>query len=140
MFDPRLGERRRIDDTPAHGALTAPPQAVLDGWRGVVQSISSDRDGGLPRRPKLSILVSGAELQPQARRGLGYRKALTKVVGSALIVGSTQYPGRVAQLVEQGIENPRVGGSIPSPATIEFQTACSDAGRFLLPITQLSPP
>jgi hypothetical protein len=26
--------------------------------------------------------------------------------------------GRVAQLVEQGIENPRVGGSIPSPATI----------------------
>src|SRR5690606_30255145 len=27
--------------------------------------------------------------------------------------------GRVAQLVEQGIENPRVGGSIPSPATIE---------------------
>ena len=25
--------------------------------------------------------------------------------------------GRVAQLVEQGIENPRVGGSIPSPAT-----------------------
>ena len=26
--------------------------------------------------------------------------------------------GRVAQLVEQGIENPRVGGSIPSPATM----------------------
>ena len=25
--------------------------------------------------------------------------------------------GRVAQLVEQGTENPRVGGSIPSPAT-----------------------
>ena len=29
-----------------------------------------------------------------------------------------RFPGRVAQLVEQGIENPRVGGSIPSPATI----------------------
>jgi hypothetical protein len=28
--------------------------------------------------------------------------------------------GRVAQLVEQGIENPRVGGSIPSPATTAF--------------------
>ena len=28
--------------------------------------------------------------------------------------------GRVAQLVEQGIENPRVGGSIPSPATTKF--------------------
>jgi hypothetical protein len=26
--------------------------------------------------------------------------------------------GQVAQLVEQGIENPRVGGSIPSLATI----------------------
>ena len=25
---------------------------------------------------------------------------------------------QIAQLVEQGIENPRVGGSIPSPATI----------------------
>ena len=25
--------------------------------------------------------------------------------------------GRIAQLVEQGIENPRVGGSTPSPAT-----------------------
>ena len=30
--------------------------------------------------------------------------------------------GRVAQLVEQGIENPRVGGSIPSPATISSTT------------------
>ena len=30
--------------------------------------------------------------------------------------------GRVAQLVEQGIENPRVGGSIPSPATMYFKT------------------
>jgi hypothetical protein len=41
--------------------------------------------------------------------------------------------GRVAQLVEQGIENPRVGGSIPSPATM-LQTAprlaFSRAGRF----------
>src|SRR5690606_26297007 len=27
--------------------------------------------------------------------------------------------GQVAQLVEQGIENPRVGGSIPSLATIQ---------------------
>lgn len=28
----------------------------------------------------------------------------------------------VAQLVEQGTENPRVGGSIPSLATISFHT------------------
>ncbi len=44
------------------------------------------------------------------------------------------FHGRVAQLVEQGIENPRVGGSIPSPATI-LQTAprlaLSLAGRFV---------
>ena len=40
--------------------------------------------------------------------------------------------GRVAQLVEQGIENPRVGGSIPSSATIEFkiQEACTFVWAF----------
>jgi hypothetical protein len=27
---------------------------------------------------------------------------------------------RIAQSVEQGIENPRVGGSIPSPGTITY--------------------
>ena len=36
------------------------------------------------------------------------------------IARAAVHPGRVAQLVEQGIENPRVGGSIPSPATIRF--------------------
>ncbi|CEE39863.1 hypothetical protein XAC3810_450039 [Xanthomonas citri pv. citri] len=36
--------------------------------------------------------------------------------------------GRVAQLVEQGIENPRVGGSIPSSATI-FQAFVRKASR-----------
>ena len=30
------------------------------------------------------------------------------------------HPGQVAQLVEQGTENPRVGGSIPSLATIRI--------------------
>src|SRR5690606_9333102 len=37
--------------------------------------------------------------------------------------------GRVAQLVEQGIENPRVGGSIPSPATT-FQRPTSIGWAF----------
>jgi hypothetical protein len=32
----------------------------------------------------------------------------------------TFLPGQVAQLVEQRTENPRVGGSIPSLATILF--------------------
>ena len=32
-------------------------------------------------------------------------------------VGAVRCIGQVAQLVEQGIENPRVGGSIPSLAT-----------------------
>ncbi len=31
--------------------------------------------------------------------------------------------GRIAQLVEQGIENPRVGGSTPSPATVALVLA-----------------
>jgi hypothetical protein len=34
-----------------------------------------------------------------------------------VLVARSKTSGRVAQLVEQGIENPRVGGSIPSPAT-----------------------
>ena len=33
--------------------------------------------------------------------------------------------GQVAQLVEQGIENPRVGGSIPPLATIFSMLACT---------------
>lgn len=40
------------------------------------------------------------------------------------------YGGWVAQLVEQRIENPRVGGSIPSRATI-FMPASQDVRLFL---------
>jgi hypothetical protein len=36
------------------------------------------------------------------------------------LVSTARFPGQVAQLVEQRIENPRVGGSIPSLATISF--------------------
>lgn len=47
---------------------------------------------------------------------------------SAAVLGK----GRVAQLVEQGTENPRVGGSIPSPATnIKRSTVC--CWPFFLP-------
>ena len=58
---------------------------------------------GLPADPRLRIIAPShhATQQPSPH---GLRAA----------------PGRVAQLVEQGIENPRVGGSIPSPATIDF--------------------
>jgi hypothetical protein len=37
--------------------------------------------------------------------------------------GALKALGRVAQSVEQGIENPRVGGSIPSPATPSVRMA-----------------
>ncbi len=50
----------------------------------------------------------------------------------AIITGSV---GLVAQLVEQRIENPRVGGSIPPQATNKSSTAClclRTAGRFAL--------
>lgn len=36
----------------------------------------------------------------------------------ALLRGPSPMPGQIAQSVEQGIENPRVGGSIPPLATI----------------------
>jgi hypothetical protein len=45
----------------------------------------------------------------------------TRPFAAAFSAPACKHKGRVAQLVEQGIENPRVGGSIPSPATI----ACS---------------
>ena len=38
---------------------------------------------------------------------------------------------RVAQLVEQRTENPRVGGSIPSPSTTLFLSTL--AGVFFMP-------
>ena len=41
------------------------------------------------------------------------------------------YDGRVAQLVEQGTENPRVTGSTPVPATIPFQPCDSSHGFFV---------
>ena len=50
-------------------------------------------------------------------------RALTHRQQTALIRGRDD--GQVAQSVEQGIENPRVGGSIPSLATI-----CSRKPRY----------
>ncbi len=42
---------------------------------------------------------------------------------------------QVAQLVEQGTENPRVGGSIPPLGTKEFKGLQSIDGKpFLLPV------
>ena len=49
--------------------------------------------GSLPQRPRPRIIPPLTSAWPQVH-------------------------GRVAQSVEQGIENPCVGGSIPSPATI----------------------
>ena len=43
---------------------------------------------------------------------------------------------RVAQLVEQRTENPRVGGSIPSPSTIHFLGFAIIGKVFFLPIFQ----
>lgn len=51
-------------------------------------------------------LISAASNNPLDNR-------VTKRSNCALI-------GRIAQLVEQRIENPRVDGSIPSPATTAF--------------------
>lgn len=53
----------------------------------------------------ITPLTSGAEHSP----------ALQKSEGS-----SRAFSARIAQLVEQRIENPRVGGSNPPPGTIIF--------------------
>ncbi len=44
----------------------------------------------------------------------------TRPFRPAFSAAASTIKGRVAQLVEQGIENPRVGGSIPSSATTSF--------------------
>ena len=44
---------------------------------------------------------------------------------------SSNLRGWVAQLVEQRIENPRVGGSIPSPATMQQEADCGYSLLFL---------
>ncbi len=49
-------------------------------------------------------------------RALTLREAVVNPAGLSMRVS-----GQVAQSVEQGIENPRVGGSIPSLATIHIQ-------------------
>lgn len=55
-------------------------------------------------------------MQRLAQAADGRYHARPRNAGTAL-----RRSGRVAQLVEQGIENPRVGGSIPSPATMKFK-------------------
>ena len=52
--------------------------------------------------------------------GFGTRRSNTRPPG-----------GRVAQLVEQRIENPRVGGSIPPPATIQIVSYTGHMGDGL---------
>ena len=68
----------------------------------------------------------------QAQRGrLTRQRQQTRVQGPAIIQG---YLGPVAQLVEQRIENPRVGGSIPPQATKFMRpSALSGSGAFRIP-------
>ena len=63
----------------------------------------------------------------------GRTNGLTQISRAAVIRGLPLRPvpartsashGQVAQLVEQGTENPRVGGSIPSLATINAVIRC----------------
>ena len=57
---------------------------------------------------------------------------LTSCIGLVIVneLASEQAIGWVAQLVEQGTENPCVGGSTPSPATIE--TTAPRKGAFFM--------
>jgi hypothetical protein len=67
---------------------------------------------------------------------LGRRTAL--IARSATAERPCSRFGQVAQLVEQGIENPRVGGSIPSLATI-FPKPAPCAGFFVSRLQKARP-
>jgi hypothetical protein len=75
--------------------------------RGALQGAASACIRHSPRRQ--------ARLDAPPQSGCNARPSIARSGFSA-----SPIRGRVAQLVEQGIENPRVGGSIPSSATISF--------------------
>jgi 4-amino-4-deoxy-L-arabinose transferase-like glycosyltransferase len=58
------------------------------------------------------------------------RSEMKVVIITELLAFDTFPPGQVAQLVEQRTENPRVGGSIPSLATISSLTMNSPSRQF----------
>ena len=82
------------------------------------------RQSGSPSRgcasPVAAIFFQKAKYlrAPDQKASATWLFFLTTLLRVALMCGLPKHLGRVAQLVEQGIENPRVGGSIPSPATM----------------------
>ena len=80
--------------------------------------------------PGLGAVASGSGTRKPLSLGrskaesTGYRATRLTALGRAGLIRGPP-GGRVAQLVEQRIENPRVGGSIPPPATIQFKTLVS---------------
>ena len=91
----------------------------------------------IPKRIDISA-QAGLTLRRQAAviRALPRPRPLR---GAATLASS----GQVAQLVEQGTENPRVGGSIPSLATIYFNdlrcvlALCPSEGVVISKTTQI---
>ncbi len=71
--------------------------------------------------PDASALMQG--IKPSQR--------LTQTFSTGLIRG-LHVLAQIAQLVEQGIENPRVGGSIPSLGTITFSNVPSSQQTLAL--------
>src|SRR6476469_8037771 len=76
----------------------------------VIYKVRVGRATALLRRPRLALDAPGPgrfNTRPRC--------------GPHLPHDRSNPPGQVAQLVEQGTENPRVGGSIPSLATTEIR-------------------
>ena len=92
----------------------------MTAWRMTSWNRSSwnplDRCGREGCQPTASLRILHPRPIPPKRPGrpIQRRAGLPNAFFARIMPRS---PGRVAQLVEQGIENPRVGGSIPSPAT-----------------------
>ncbi|MCW0453325.1 hypothetical protein NB721_002411 [Xanthomonas sacchari] len=87
-----------------------------------VSSIAPPRIGRSRRRPRRSV---GKFCNIALAQSRSPRYDARPRTGPAALRS-----GRVAQLVEQGIENPRVGGSIPSSATILSGLAAMQALFF----------
>ena len=91
-------------------------QPFIPGFRAVAQPGNPSRLPANAAARSETPLAATSRLDESSLNGSN-----TRPFAAAFSAPACKHKGRVAQLVEQGIENPRVGGSIPSSATIPFK-------------------
>ena len=109
----RLGSRRG-----AAGWVTLPALGVADCWRGLARRLLIMKAAGSAFR----LIAAPCCVRLTKINDLTVRHPCGLLDGALAGRSNTRPPpgGQVAQLVEQRTENPRVGGSIPPLATINF--------------------